>query len=304
MANDVTIRCNKELRDKLNLYLEIKNKDKKHNEPKIKQPDIINRLLSDFLKDKVLTNTFIEVDEPYYFNLSELHKKGKVTADKELITNNADEIAVINKKIPNNLDKFSEEYNTFCYGNTPGLHKGIYTLHNLKLDANNNFIINNDFLRFEYNTNKGTLNISLADGEALELYVSLEKKREILNEIKEFEEEIKKNGSEDIKPIFKSMEIISNYKLKKHLKKFVFEEEILKYLKENSTIDMTDPETLTGLEEWFNGIYEENKLLKDYKKSVEDMAAKTLDKIKQLEKLKLETEEKYGYSIDDFELIE
>ena len=59
MANDVTIRCNKELRDKLNLYLEIKNKDKKHNEPKIKQPDIINRLLSDFLKDKVLTNTFI-----------------------------------------------------------------------------------------------------------------------------------------------------------------------------------------------------------------------------------------------------
>lgn len=96
----------------------------------------VSDLIEKELSAKVLEKEFIELEEPYYFLTDEGLNilDGKIEAVNDFNKLNLyDEYdldlsiyAYIVKKIPNNLDSWSKEYNTYCFNNNPDLHKGVY----------------------------------------------------------------------------------------------------------------------------------------------------------------------------------
>lgn len=86
----------------------------------------ISDLIESELKGKILTNDFIELEKPFYFNLKELLEKGTVEATTEKPSSDLYNQIII-KKVPNNLDSFEEDLKTFCFDNNSKLHKGIIT---------------------------------------------------------------------------------------------------------------------------------------------------------------------------------
>lgn len=74
--------------------------------------ELVEKLLSEFFKEIKLTNDYINIDEIYYFNFKKLLKDGKVKATKNKLSQDLKETYIV-KKIPNNLDKFDKNNNTF-----------------------------------------------------------------------------------------------------------------------------------------------------------------------------------------------
>lgn len=94
---------------------------------------LVEGLLTDFFKDKLLTNDYIELPKPYYFNMKELKAEGIVKASavkpiKEL------ENTYILFNIPNNLDLWNSSFNSYCFEDVPNLHRGYYVLVDFKTD--------------------------------------------------------------------------------------------------------------------------------------------------------------------------
>ena len=131
--------------------------------------ELVESLLADFFKDKILANDFIELPKPYYFNMNELIEEGIVEATsikpiKEL------ENTYILFNVPNNLDSFNAEANSYCYEDNIHLHRGYYVASefsefNVKLE-----------LVFSYNTSSEELEIAISNDR--DLYFSLEQKEE------------------------------------------------------------------------------------------------------------------------------
>jgi len=89
---------------------------------------LINELIEERLKDKLLTNHFIYLREKrYFFNLRELLENKKVIATPNPILHNQKEIYVVGK-VPNNLDDFNKDLETYCVGNNKNIHAGYYIL--------------------------------------------------------------------------------------------------------------------------------------------------------------------------------
>lgn len=296
MKNDSKIRINKELHEKLNSYLKLINKEREGN--KIKQPDVVNKLLDDFFEGKVLTNTFIELDQPFYFNMNTLTKQKYVEATEIQPIKDLSNVAILHK-IPVNLDEFNKEHGTYCFNGNPELHRGIYTLHTCIIDETIISRVENTFLVFQYDIKKNSLEISSVDAKDLDLYIDdPEVLNSLFDEIKEFESKVNLDDVANVDAIFESMEVMEMFSFRKRLLKSVIKTEIESYLEENpdSSLNM-DNLNLIDLEKYFTSMNQEYIELKEYKKFIQEG-------FERMDKELKEIEEKYGYSIDDFELIE
>ena len=112
----------KEIHERLIKYLILTGNDTKRNE-------FINNLIKKELDGKVLENSsYIDLSaEPYYFNKNDLLENGKVIATQKYSFHDIDELFVI-QLLPNNLDDFNKELETYCVGNNENMHAGYYIL--------------------------------------------------------------------------------------------------------------------------------------------------------------------------------
>lgn len=251
----------------------------------IKRTDFIKDLILKELEGKVLTNDFIELDRPFYFNYTELVDNGTVKASDVKPISNLEDVVII-KKVPNNLDVFRPELKTYCYNLNPNLHKGIYIYHKLFWNAYLIDSIVNDFIIFQYDLEANEIELGLInDVSSLDLYVednSEENKelfKRLLEEAEEFNKDINKNVnpytkeieySANIDLVFKSFEVIEPYKQKRRLINSIdLSEEIEVYLKKNPELV---PEESSDLD--LIAVFK--KLMKD-KKINEDIIEELID---------------------------
>lgn len=84
---------------------------------------LIRELITNELEGKILTNDYITLDKPLYFNEIELYKKGIIKATPIKPAGNNEDIIII-KRMPNNLDSFNKTDKSYYY-KEPTQHKGI-----------------------------------------------------------------------------------------------------------------------------------------------------------------------------------
>ena len=95
------------------------------------ETNFLRMLVNDFFKDKIVTKDYIELENPYYFNMKELLTSGTVKAYlKQPLEDRINTYAIY--LVPNNLDDFNNEIKSCCYGNNASLHRGIYIHYDLK----------------------------------------------------------------------------------------------------------------------------------------------------------------------------
>lgn len=177
-----------ELKDKVNKFCSVKGNTKNK---------LLNDLLQDFFNNKIVSNDFIKLDTPYYFNIQDLLNNKSVIATTTKPTSKFNEyIKIVN--VPNNLDSYNKKYNSYCY-DAPNQHKGIII--NSLLDANHeNLFIH--YLGFEFNkisdpdykiimNKQDTLKISLINENDLLNFLDMDKHKDLLKEFKAKEKELK-----------------------------------------------------------------------------------------------------------------
>ena len=178
-------RINKGLVDKAKEYKELTGTS---------TVELVEDLLTDFFKDKVLTNDFIELEKSFYFDFKELVHKKIVKASSEVPISNLETCFVVNK-VPNNLDIWNAEEETYCSGN-PSIHKGIYIYYNILFNSEDYFKISKIFektLILKYDSSKNELEISLVNYNDLYLYVPSNSNSTILDRIEKEKDYFYKN---------------------------------------------------------------------------------------------------------------
>ena len=149
--------------------------------------ELIEELFYKEIQDKVLTNTFISIEELYYFNFIELQKNKTVKASKIRPTTDLAEVFII-KKIPNNLDVFDKANRTFCSNGVPEKHIGLYSY--------NRFVINEIrakdsqlfqyYLLFEFDSGTEELTVTLTSVEDVFLMLDVNNMEVIISDLAEF----------------------------------------------------------------------------------------------------------------------
>lgn len=256
-----------ELKEKVNKYCEIKGNSKN---------DLFYNLLTEFFNNKIVSNDFIKLAKPYYFNIQDLLNNKCVIATTDKPTNKFnDYIKVVN--IPNNLDSYNKKYKTYCY-EQPETHKGILINCFINKDYNELFI---NYLGFEYKQNnyyndpffkasENTLKINLLNENELLNFLDISKDKEILKELNTKEKEIKEAISKDNntfeclkekekeikKAITKDKETRNNF-IENNFKVALFKSH---WIKENE-YKLTDPVLLMDKE---NNILFGNMLIKSF----------------------------------------
>ena len=150
---------------KLDGYVHAINKHKSNGF--ITFSSVINSLLDDFFKDKILTNTSIKLDKKYNFNRNDLHDNNKVIATTKPILDK--ENAIIITEVPNNLDTFDEDERTYCYDGHKSIHTGYY-------------IFDNTHYYFIYDSDEEIIEVKIVDPQDMKYYVhDDELKEKLLN---------------------------------------------------------------------------------------------------------------------------
>lgn len=87
---------------------------------------LVSNLIVEALEGRILTNDFIDLDKPYYFDFKKLIHEGTVEATTKKPIIEAERIYIL-KKVPNNLDKPNKKYGTYSFSDdNPSYHKGLY----------------------------------------------------------------------------------------------------------------------------------------------------------------------------------
>lgn len=128
----------------------------------------ITDLIEKELGNKTLDNTFIELDKPFYFNKYELFNNYTTIATTKKPKANTEEFIKI-IKIPNNLDIYNTEFNSYCYDNNKNKHLGIDLYINPTKEAleklpdkeltKEDFRIN--YITFEYDTEENIIEVDI-----------------------------------------------------------------------------------------------------------------------------------------------
>lgn len=178
--NKSSVKINNNLNEKLNNYCGVTGS---------KKTEVVNTLLNDFFKNKILTNDYITINKPFYFNKNDLIKNRFVNATtdkpiKDLINNN-----LVNK-IPNNLDTFNNDFKSYCYEDNLNKHRGLYFNFNLVYDlkteekstnlTKNPIKIDYDYYIFDYDIKKNALNIGRICYNDIALYIDDYKQRKLI----------------------------------------------------------------------------------------------------------------------------
>lgn len=193
-TENLQIKIKPDLLIKLNNYIQTINKARKEEKPKVKnntsQKLIINELLETFFKNKIVSNDYIKLDKPFYFNKNDLIKNKNVSC----ITNKPNQqfnnyITV--STIPNNLDTFNKKFNSYCFNNTFKYHKGI-----LLYPYTDKTTIKFYYLLFEYCEND-ILNIYLLNDYELINIIDLENDKKLYRDFINKKKDIIKQHEKD-----------------------------------------------------------------------------------------------------------
>lgn len=157
-----------ELIENLDKYIKLFNENKEPSE-KLNRLKFFRNAIKKELEGKVLDNDFIDLPKPYYFNMNELKEEGIVKATAIKPIKELEETYIL-FNVPNNLDSFNAEANSYCYEDNIHLHRGYYVASefsefNVKLE-----------LVFSYNNSSEELEIAISNDR--DLYFSLEQKEE------------------------------------------------------------------------------------------------------------------------------
>lgn len=144
------IELDRETHERLIDYLLLTNQPTKRNE-------FINSLIKRELEGKVLENKYIDLyQNPFYFNKNELLENKTVIATKKpILKGNQEEIFVV-RRVPNNLDDFNEEFETYCSENKEHIHTGYYIMPKFKGNDERHFT-------FRYDSEKEEIEINLVN---------------------------------------------------------------------------------------------------------------------------------------------
>ena len=214
----VTPSFNKKIKD----YAELIGKDK---------IEFIEEVLTKELEGKLLTNDFITLEKPFYFEVgyfdfNDPYNKIKTSSESLIGTYKEEysseieivpEDVYIIKKVPNNLDTFNKTYGKYCFENNPNRHKGLYIYHNFKdLSDFSRSTTDNIILLFDYNEETEELFLQVQELDKIKFKINLATHKEvyenIITEDKTFNFEYYEISEEEfIEAIFSSMDIIENY---------------------------------------------------------------------------------------------
>ena len=188
----IQIPLNKEQKEQIIKHCELNN---------ISQNKFIRSLINNYFNNKIVSNDFIKLDKPFYFNVNDLLNNNSVVCSLDKPTSNINNYYVIDKAI-NNLDKYEINYKTFCTG-ARNEHKGIiYNCFDLKKNETPlfNYIIfefkdipENEKEFFDLNgfymRNKPILKLSLLNTNELINYIDLKDKehKQLFNDLKQQE---------------------------------------------------------------------------------------------------------------------
>lgn len=194
--------------------------------------EVYNEIFEHYFKDKIVTNDFIELEEPFYFNMAEIKEKGNVKATTKPSIHDLEKVFTVNK-IPNNVDSFDKDLKTYYSGN-PSEHLGIYVdfiveheakeipYHDRTAIIHVVTDISERYFIFSYNSSDNTLDISLVPFENLYLYVPTDST--VLEELEEEKDKfyyniILDNETKQLNDFeyFEKSEVIQSYKAKKDL---------------------------------------------------------------------------------------
>ena len=213
------IKFKPSLMEKVEDLIEVANSGNS-NKPKLTKAGFFNELLSDYFENKVVTKEFIVPEDVFYFDLEELLKEGTITATNNVPSSNFENYNIVNK-IPNNLDSFNPEFNSYCYNNTLELHKGLFIFYLFSSEAIPIPLV------FNYNRKEEELIITYVKPEDLDFLIESEEDVPIIEDIIEcLKVNVKlynnKDSYESEEEYFSTInfmsgisEVISNFKSKK-----------------------------------------------------------------------------------------
>lgn len=187
-------------------YVEEVNKHRPKGH-KISKIELIRNYFTDLLANKVLTNDYIDLGTSYYYNIEDLRSNSEIIATTEFISEPEKQVKI--DKIPNNLDSWSIEGNTYCYNNNPEEHKGInitVLYYSSKELLEVNYIV--------YKLTGTELKVGLVKPDFLGILLDKPEEEDLLKELKSIESEIK----EDIEKGLPNEQIVIKYNSRSHFK--------------------------------------------------------------------------------------
>lgn len=187
-------------------YVEEVNKHRPKGH-KISKIELIRNYFTDLLADKVLTNDYIDLGTSYYYNLEDLRSNSEIMASTEFISEPEKQVKI--EKIPNNLDSWSIEENTYCYNNNPEEHKGINIT---VLYYPSKKLLEVDYIVYKLTGTE--LKVGLVKPDFLGILLDKPEEKELLKELKSIESEIK----EDIEKGLPNEQIAVKYNSRSNFK--------------------------------------------------------------------------------------
>lgn len=119
----IQIPLNNEQKEQIKKHCELNNTS---------QNKFIRSLINNYFNNKIVSNDFIKLKKPFYFNINDLLNNNAVVCSLDKPTSNINNYYIIDKVI-NNLDKYEPDFKTFCTGSR-NEHKGIlincFKIHN------------------------------------------------------------------------------------------------------------------------------------------------------------------------------
>lgn len=167
--NKSSVKIDNQLNDKLNNYCAVTGSTK---------TDIVNNLLRGFFNNKIVSNDYITLDKPFYFNMNDLKENKEIKATQKQPLTDKENIYIINK-IPNNLDSFNKEFKSYCFDDIKCNHRGIFIKPNIMFDNKGNYNgqINYLITAYDYDVINNSLTIGLLENKHLDLYLTIEKRK-------------------------------------------------------------------------------------------------------------------------------
>lgn len=183
---------------------------------KISKIGLIRNYFTELLANKVLTNDYMDLDNAYYYNLEDLRTNSEIIASTEFISEPEKQVKI--EKIPNNLDSWSIEEETYCYNNNPEEHKGV-NITVLYYPSKDNLLEVNYIV---YNLTGSGLKVGLVKSNYLGIFLDKPEEQELLKELKSIEAEI----NEDIEKGLPKFLITAKYNSRSYFK-MLFQETVV-----------------------------------------------------------------------------
>lgn len=179
-----SIKFKPSLMEKVEYYIKLVNSTKTDKEPKLTKATFFNTVVAEYFEHTVITNDFITLDIPLYFNSKELVEEGSVKCSFNKPTD-LDNVMIV-KRVPNNLDRLVKTYNHISYYyESHYRHKGI-VFSAIQLTEEKS--LEPKYLVFDYNSfgrDDTELIISILKPEDLTTYLDIEEDKDLILELKE-----------------------------------------------------------------------------------------------------------------------